>query len=83
MAYLGTPIIIGMIVCGYLNVTLWVVLPGAVAAAFIAANYPPGKAETAKARGFYWKFIIAVVPLQAVFVAIFYGVGWGARLLFD
>lgn len=80
---LGTVLLIGMIVCGYLNVTPWVLLPGAVAAAFIGTHGRPERAEIAKARGYYWKFIIAIVPVQAVLVAIFYGVGWGARLLFD
>jgi len=79
----GTILLIGMIVCGLLNVTPWSLLPGAVAAAFIGIHNPPEKAETAKNRGNYSKIIMSSLPLHLVLVGIFYGVGWGVSLLFD
>ena len=79
----GTILLIGMIVCGLLNVTPWVLLPGAVAAAFIGIHNPPEKGETAKIRGYYWKIIMSSLPLHLVLVGIFNGVGWAVSSLFD
>jgi hypothetical protein len=78
---LGTLLLIGMLVCGFLNVTPWVLIPGAIAAGFLGMHYPPGKATAAKLRGLYWKGVFGSMPLQAIFLAILYGVGWGIGAL--
>ena len=46
---------IGIPVCGYLNVTLWVLLPGAVAAAFIFMLYDSNQSRVSMAWGWYYK----------------------------
>lgn len=78
---LGTVLLIGMAVLGYFQITAWVLVPGAVAASFMGLHYPPGKAEVAKQRGFYWQVLLSSLPLQAALVSILYGAGWGLRAL--
>jgi hypothetical protein len=78
---LGTLFLIAVGVCGFLNVTPWVLVPGAVIAGFLGMHYPPGKAAAAKERGIYWKSVVGSMPLQAVLLAILYGAGWGISSL--
>jgi len=45
---LGTLLLIGMLVCGFLNVTPWILIPGAVVAGFLGMHYPPEKLRRQK-----------------------------------
>ncbi len=78
---LGTILLLGMIVCGYLNFSLWVLLPSSVIAAFIGLHSYPGKAEMIKARSMYWSTFFGSIPLQAILMSILFGVGWGLNAL--
>ena len=77
----GTILLIGMIVCGYLNITPWILVPATVVAAFIGVHYPPEKAQMAKERGFYWQVVISSLPLQGIAVSVLFGIGWGISLV--
>lgn len=77
----GTILLLGMAVCGYLNITPWILIPGAMAAAFMGLHYPSGKAQLAKERGVYWQVLVTSLPLQAILVAVLYGLGWGVSVL--
>ncbi len=79
----GTVLLIGMVACGYLNISPWVLIPSAIAASFIGIHYPLGKAQMAKERGIYWQALLSSLPLQGALMAILYGVGWGASSLFN
>jgi len=80
---LGTILLIGMVVLGYLQITPWVLLPSAIAASFIGLNYPLGKSQLAKERGIYWQVFMSSLPLQAILVAVLFGVGWGISALIN
>jgi hypothetical protein len=78
---LGTILLVGMIVCGYFNLTPWLLIPAAVIAAFIGVHFPPGKAEMAKQRGIYWKIIFSSLPLHGILVSVLFGIGWGFSVI--
>lgn len=71
----GTLLVIFMAACGYLNVTLWVLVPGAFLAGVLTLEYPSGKDATKKDRYRYWIGVIGFLPLQALLLALPYGVG--------
>jgi len=77
---LATILLIGMVILGYYNFSPWILLPSALLAAFIGIHYPSGKAELAKERGTYWQVLIFSIPLQAVILAILFGIGWGVHV---
>ena len=79
----GTVLLIGMVVLGYFQITPWVLVPGAIVASFLGLHYPPWKAEVAKERGIYWQMFMSSLTLQAVLVAVLYGVGWGVSALIN
>lgn len=79
---LGTLLLIGIVICGYLNLSPWILLPSTIAMAFVGMHFPPGKAQMARERGIYWEGLLYSLPLQGIFVAILFGVGWGASALF-
>lgn len=78
---LGTVLLLGMIVCGYLKISFWVLVPASIIAAFIGLHFPPGKAEMIKARGIYWSSFFGSIPLQAILLSLLFGVGWGLNAL--
>lgn len=80
---LGSVLLIGILICGYLNLSPWILIPGTIVAAFIGIHYPPGKAQMAKERGIYWQVLLSSLPLQGALVAILFGVGWGVSVLSD
>lgn len=79
---LGTILLIGMIVCGYQKVSAIILIPAAIAASFIGAHFPPGKANMLNEMGIYWNVVVTSIPLQAVLMAALYGIGLAARALF-
>jgi len=79
---LGTVLLICMLICGYLNLSPWILIPGAIVAAFIGMHFPPGKAQMAQNRGTYWQSLLYSLPLHGVFMAILFGLGRGASALF-
>lgn len=80
---LGTLLLVAMIALGFMEASPWLILPASIAAAFIGLHHQPGKAEMAQARGYYWKVILGTIPVQAIFMAVLYGVGWGIGYLAD
>jgi len=80
---IGTLLIIGIAVLGYLNFSLWIIVIAAIIATFIGIHHNPTKAEMAKVRGFYWRLYLSTLPLQGAFMAAFYGIGWGANSLIN
>jgi hypothetical protein len=80
---LGTALLLGVLVCGFLNVTPWILAPATVMAAVIGVHFPPGKAQMARERGIYWNVLLTSLPLQFVFMLVLYGIGWGASMLID
>ncbi|ELI5382373.1 TPA: hypothetical protein ACN35J_004512 [Vibrio parahaemolyticus] len=80
---LGTILLLGMIVCGYLNLSFWILVPASIVAAFIGLHFPSGKAEMIKARGMYWSTFFCSIPLQAILLSILFGAGWGLNALIN
>ncbi|EOC5443602.1 hypothetical protein [Vibrio parahaemolyticus] len=80
---LGTILLLGMIVCGYLNLSFWILVPASIVAAFIGLHFPSGKAEMFKARGMYWSTFFGSIPLQAILLSILFGAGWGLNALIN
>ncbi len=78
---LGTALLVGVVIFGYLNISPWVLIPTTVVATFIGAHYPKHKAKVAKERGVYWKVILSSLPLQGILMSILFGVGWGVGIL--
>ncbi|GIU19505.1 hypothetical protein [Shewanella sp. MBTL60-007] len=76
---LGTFLIIAVIVCGYMQVTFWLLIPASIAAAFIGLHFPVGKADMAKSRGIYWKVLFSSLPIQGIFMSVLFGLGWGIK----
>lgn len=79
---LGTILLIGMLICGYLHFSLWILVPATIIATFIGMHFPSGKAQMAQQRGIYWRTLIVSFPLQAVFMIVLFGLGWGMSILF-
>ncbi len=80
---LGTVLLIGMVICGYLNLSPWILIPAAIVAAFIGIHSPPEKAKMINERGMYWQVLLSSLPLQGALMAILFGIGWGASELFN
>ncbi|ENL5094704.1 TPA: hypothetical protein I7179_23560 [Vibrio vulnificus] len=80
---LGTILLLGMIVCGYLNLSFWILVPASIVAAFIGLHFPSGKAEMIKARGMYWSTFFGSITLQAILLSILFGAGWGLNALIN
>jgi hypothetical protein len=79
---LGTILIIGIAVCGFFQITPWILIPATIIAAFLGMHFPPGKAEIAKSRNMYWQALFMSMPLQAILMAVLFGIGWGISLIF-
>lgn len=80
---LGTVLLIGIVICGYLHFSPWILVPVTIAAAFIGMHFRPGKAQMARERGIDWQSILYSLPLQGALLAILFGAGWGASALLD
>jgi len=78
---LGTALLVGVVIFGYLNISPWVLIPATVVATFIGTHYPKHKAQMAKERGIYWKVILSSLPLQGILMSILFGIGWGVGIL--
>lgn len=79
---MGTALLIGILVCGFLNVTPWILAPATIVAAIIGMHFPSGKAQMARDRGIYWKALLSSFPLQFALMFVLFGIGWGASMLF-
>jgi hypothetical protein len=79
---LGTISLIALFVLGFMAMPWWLVVPFAVINTFIGAHFPAGKAQMFQERGQYWQLVLSSLPLQAVFAAIVFGIGYGVGLLF-
>lgn len=78
---LGTILLLAVMICGYLNLSFWILVPATIIAAFIGLHFPAGKAETLIVRGMYWSTFLISIPLQAIFLSILFGAGWGLSAL--
>lgn len=78
---LGTIALIALGISGYAQVHFLIALPLAtIANSFIGLHFPAGKAMVLQARGIYWGTFWASLPIQAMFAAIVYALGYGIRL---
>lgn len=82
MGYLGSVTLLALVVLGYLSLSYFWIVPLAVINTFIGMHFPSGKANLAKSRGLYFRSLISSFPLQLLFAAVFYGLGYGLFLLF-
>jgi hypothetical protein len=80
---IGTLLIIGIAVLGYLDFSPWIIVIATIIATFIGIHHNPAKAEMAQARRFYWKLYLSTLPLQGAVMTAFYGIGWGANSLIN
>jgi len=80
---LGTPILLALLIGGFLQVPVWWIAVAGIVNAFVGMHAQPGKAEVAKDRGLYWKIVLGSIPLQMLFAAIVFGVGYAVGLLFS
>ncbi len=79
---LGTISLIALAVTGFYQILPWVVLPiASIANTFIGMHFPPGRAEGLLEDGKYMLVYFSMLPVQAVFAAIVYGLGYGVGLL--
>lgn len=79
---LGTLSLIGLFVAGIWHAPLWILIPFTVLNSFIGVHFPSWKAQRLKEDGTYWRTLIGSSPLQLVFAAIVFGVGYGIGVLF-
>ncbi|MGB1647762.1 MAG: hypothetical protein ACPHHR_02405 [Cycloclasticus sp.] len=79
---LATILIIGIAVCGFFQITPWILIPAAIIAAFLGMHSPPRRAEIAKRDNAYWQALFMSMPLQAILLAVLFGIGWGISLIF-
>ncbi|SYZ83159.1 Uncharacterised protein [Vibrio paracholerae] len=79
----GTILLLAMIVCGYLNLSFWIVVPASIIAAFIGLHFIPGKADILKSRSMYWSTFFGSLPLQAILLSVLFGAGWGLNALIN
>lgn len=77
---LGTVVLIALVAMGYLNTSSWIIIPAAFAMAWIGLR---GKEHRLEGRNSYWAVFFQSLPLQAILAALFYGLGYGARVLVD
>jgi len=75
----GTFLLIAVIVCGYMQASFWLLIPASIVAAFIGLHFPAGKADIAKSRGIYWRVLLSSLPIQAIFMSVLFGAGWGLK----
>ena len=78
---LGTIALIVILIAGYLELSFWCLVPAAIINAFLGLHFPHGKAQFLQAQGQYWRTYFASLPLQALFTAAVFGVGYGASAL--
>lgn len=78
---LGTLILFVLIYLGYTGTSFGVVAIGAIANTLIGVSYPAGRTASLKERGLYWRVLIHSIPIQFVFAAILYGLGYGVAAL--
>lgn len=79
---LGTVLLIGILISGFLHLSPWLLIPATIAFAFVGMHFPPEKALAAKERGIYWRTILYSIPLMAVFVSIIFGIAWALGSFF-
>lgn len=78
---LGTFLLLGLAVAGYLDAPLWIIAAGGIAAGFIGLHYPTGKAAMLRERGAYWQTFFISLPLQLILASSLYLVGYGISAL--
>lgn len=76
VGFLGTPLLIGLFVLGFLEKPLWWVLIATPIYAFVGLHHPPEKAQAARERGFYWRIYFGSLPLMTLFCLFVFGIGY-------
>ena len=82
LGYLGTPIVILLVVAGVQNWPLWLLLPSVVLQIVVAMNFPTGKMAMLSARGVLGMFILTNIFIQGAAALALYGLGYGIASLF-
>lgn len=77
----GTILMLVIILLGFLQLPFLLLIPASIATTFVGAHFPAGKARVLKERKLYWKTIFVSFPMQAIFAAILFGLGWGLKVL--
>jgi hypothetical protein len=79
---LGTIALIALGISGFAQVHFLIALPLAtIVNSFIGLHYPAGKAMALQGRGIYWQTFLYSLPIQAIFAAVVYALGYGIRLV--
>lgn len=78
---LGTVSLAALVALGFLQYPWWVIAPFGIVNSFIGLHFPAGKAQMLRERGQYWQVFLSSLPLQFVFAAIVFGLGYGLRWL--
>jgi len=79
----GTALLILVGLAGFQNQSLWLIPIFGIVAAYLGVNWPTWKAKMAKENGIYWTVFFQSIPLQMIFMAVIYAVGFGINYLLN